>query len=696
MFNKKIFISIVVAAAFIAGNVSALASSNDLLRMDVKRSSMNDAVDVTFYTTGPSTNSVVTRKDDNKYIVLLPNVAGSASVIPNIAGVKDLVSEVDVKNIDDGIGGYTKVTFITTKPLKIQTSTQKTSPLTQAQQDYKNLIAANNTKPANTNSQKSVSNTVNAKVSTPKTSATAKSQNSNNKTSSNVVNSPNVKLTVAQIIQNAKSQPVGSDFKKENNQNLKKESLPANQNIAASQNQTKQVNETAKSLMNSANSKTTISEKVSTVSPQPVADKELTPQLNTPEKTVTQKTAASEEVSQNTASEQNLTQEPQQQEQTTKKSKTSMTGFSIFGGLLLLGIIMNMLSRSLVKRARKFNLKTTGYEGGTGEKVDYQDIIDNKSLNWQEKFKLFTQKDNKQNSDASTEDYSYVTNMNTENKPMTKEQVLDTVRSQLEHSYNGVSDEPVIENPSEIISEEDVITENISKAKLKSFAKNRKLNETNRNILANDKKPVTDPLKESRFVKLRNSALSISRRNSANSDLNISDLLRTGNKYLDNNKNEVMKMDEKKENYVLSSLDEYLSILDSEDQMKADTSADVAKTLSQIKSRDVMNRSGITNPMERINPMNRGQKTPALNGLVVKSGYNIDADRGFYLVNLDGISALVGRVKDEVFVLNKFDKLIDSQLQVRLDYGTVYIVKAGGYKCLVDVAQGKMGKLLEI
>ena len=74
--------------------------------------------------------------------MLLPNIAGSQSVAPSLGGVKDLVTDVSVKNVDDGIGGYTKVTFSTTKPVKFQTYTKKTAPLTQAQQDYKNLIAS--------------------------------------------------------------------------------------------------------------------------------------------------------------------------------------------------------------------------------------------------------------------------------------------------------------------------------------------------------------------------------------------------------------------------------------------------------------------------------------------------------------------------------------------------------------------------
>ena len=157
--KKKNLISAIIAISLIGFNqsVSVAESSGNLLQMDVKKSTAADTVDVTFYTTGNPANTVVTRKTSNKYVVLLPNTSGSSSIIPSLGAVKDLVTDVQVKNVDDGIGGYTKVTFATTKPINIKTYTKKTSPLTQAQKDSKTIIAKTNTtnfaannKPANT------------------------------------------------------------------------------------------------------------------------------------------------------------------------------------------------------------------------------------------------------------------------------------------------------------------------------------------------------------------------------------------------------------------------------------------------------------------------------------------------------------------------------------------------------------------
>ena len=173
--NKKNIIIAAVLAMFSTGFNPAIAdSANSLLQMDVKKSSVENTVDVTFYTTGEQKNSVVTRKANNRYVVLLPNVSSSASVAPGIGGVKDLITDIDVKHVNDGIGGYTKVTFGTTKPINIKTHMKKTNPLTQAQKDSQAIIAKNNTpKPAAQQTPaKPVANSTPAKTQTTNTQPT--------------------------------------------------------------------------------------------------------------------------------------------------------------------------------------------------------------------------------------------------------------------------------------------------------------------------------------------------------------------------------------------------------------------------------------------------------------------------------------------------------------------------------------------
>ena len=271
----------------------------------------------------------------------------------------------------------------------------------------------------------------------------------------------------------------------------------------------------------------------------------------------------------------------------------------------------------------------------------------------------------------------------------------------MEHSLAQTPNMKEPENVSnEVKSEDNAIMNKIADIKLKSFSKPATLKETHRTLAEEEKKVSRNKsYKEGRFVKLKNSPLSVTLRNSLASKLETSDLIETGNKYLTNNG--VMKMNKENENYLVSSLDEYLSILDTEPTALPAIAKTRISNIAAPKSSmsQAMSRSGVTNPIARgSNPIESSEKRPLpyMNGLIVKSGYNIDSEKGFYLVNIDGVSALVGRIKDNIFVLKKFDHVVDKPLQVRPDDGSVYIVRVGKFKCLVDVSKEKMGTLIEI
>ena len=367
------------------------------------------------------------------------------------------------------------------------------------------------------------------------------------------------------------------------------------------------------------------------------------------------------------------------------------------------------------------------------KRKEFQDIIDDENLNWQEKYKKYSEKDKKNNPVKQSQDMSYVTDISATKKAIitpdmnipsksvptlnsrhqingipniqsrNTNDIREKLQAQISQMEHSLSQTPNIEPPEDVItgvhSEDDTIMNKFSDIKLKSFAKSVNLKQTHRTLLDEDEKQTRNKsFKEGRFVKLKNSPLSVNKRKSASSQLEVSDVMDSGRKYLTNNNNGEMKMDKQNGNYLLSSLDEYLSILDSEDTKQ--TTA-VAESLSKVRPEtNVMSRSGITNPISRgSNPMtksNKSEHSHYMNGLIVKSGYNIDSEKGFYLVNMDGVSALVGRIKDDIFILKKFNYVVDKPLQVRQDYGSVYIVKAGGFKCLVDVAKDKMGTLIEI
>ena len=158
----------------------------------------------------------------------------------------------------------------------------------------------------------------------------------------------------------------------------------------------------------------------------------------------------------------------------------------------------------------------------------------------------------------------------------------------------------------------------------------------------------------------------------------------------------------------MSSVDEFFSIIDKEQATKEEAKKLLNPTINpvitnniqtpsnNIKTPELENKSVTKSQTNPITQLRNETKNSYLNGLIVKSGYNIDNNKGFYVVNLDGKSALIGKVNDEIFVLKKFDGNVTNPIQVRHDNANVYMVKAGDFKSLVEVNNDKMGVLIEL
>ena len=755
MISKKNIITVAIVASLMTGisTVAEANTTNNLLQMDVKRSSATDSVDVTFYTTGDSSNSIVSRKSNNRYVVLLPNVSGSSSVAPGIGGVKDLITDVDVKHVDDGIGGYMKVTFGTTKPINIKTYIKKTAPLTQAQKDYKALIAQNNIKPATQTAQQPKKpatpqpavNKQPAQKATPrpvaqtKPASNAKTNNNTTKTTqkteTKAITLPKISLTTITPPKVKFEQPKPKVEQPKVTPKAKTVTKPIQ-----IPHQEKVVNSAVHPVDNYVPKMKFDEKGKRQIDLEPRINHEIARNTTTNNSNIVENLAPQNNNQiQETTPVQDIQTNTTQNVDTNKQSHHFPMWMILAGGLGLFVVAMFLVFDAISHASHKNTdrLKSFFTISNSNQmkrkRKEFQDIIDDENLNWQEKYKKYSEKDKKNNPVKQSQDMSYVTDISATKKAIitpdmnipsksvptlnsrhqingipnlqsrNTNDVREKLQAQISQMEHSLSQTPNIEPPEDVItgvhSEDDTIMNKFSDIKLKSFAKSVNLKQTHRTLLDEDDKQTRNKsFKEGRFVKLKNSPLSVNKRKSASSQLEVSDVMDSGRKYLTNNNNGEMKMDKQNGNYLLSSLDEYLSILDSEDTKQ--TTA-VAESLSKVRPEtNVMSRSGITNPISRgSNPMtksNKSEHSHYMNGLIVKSGYNIDSEKGFYLVNMDGVSALVGRIKDDIFILKKFNYVVDKPLQVRQDYGSVYIVKAGGFKCLVDVAKDKMGTLIEI
>lgn len=665
MINKKFIISAILSIVLFSGN-SVFADSNDLLRMDVKKASSEDTVDVTFYTTGAPTNSVVTRKTGNSYVVLLPNVAGNQSVVPALGGVKDLISDVKVKKVDDGIGGYTKITFNTIKPVKIKTYTKKTAPLTKAQQDYKNLIAQNSKFDPNKKMEnfKKVSNS----STTVKMASVEKTPIQPKQNIQKVVQTTQTTQTKASAPNTAKISLKPVEVK----------TLSVKEELNKIKNP-KTVNTEEKNSITPKTEKENLKKSTTTVALKPAFDL-----VNPPKESKAISKAGQKSTKKNVK---------------TKTVHKPIPILPIVGacsviGLFILGWLMNILAKAVGNNSNKWREFLENYDSEQ-EKVDttnYENIIDKENLNWQEKYKLYSEAKEKQNQKASN--MSYIANSDGKSGTIVSNDMTARV-SQMEHALSQTTNQNKTKmSKADVQSAEDAIIRRMSGLNLKSFAKNVNLKQTSRhNIPQTEDELTTNPLKESKFVNLENSSLTMSQRNIGGYSFGISDLVRRGRRFLPKKQvsDDVLKQQEQ---YLVSSMEEYLKLIDKENNESMELSNNASNLMPRRNRNDMMR---LTNPMS-------GSKLPFKNkieeqnfgGISVTSRYDIDSDKSIYMVESDGVSALIGKVGENVFVLKKFDKIVNKPLQVRLDYGNVYIVRVGGFKCLVDVSEDKMGTLLEI
>ena len=275
-------------------------------------------------------------------------------------------------------------------------------------------------------------------------------------------------------------------------------------------------------------------------------------------------------------------------------------------------------------------------------------------------------------------------------------------------------------------SEDNMITSRMSEVsngnqsvkikKLKAFADNVALEESYRNKpLPKTREEVrASSYKEGKHVNLGYPKLHSNTRSLDGGNLSVADLISRSSKFMQNPapKAEIVKPAEPKisevkqpifqpeKGYSMSTIEEFLSLPDDNNRATASNSLSnkVAESLAQIKpsmkiQKAVPAKNNITNPIAKLR---NDTKENYLNGLIVKSGYNIDKNKGFYIVNLDGESALVGRINEEIFVLKKFDRNIEKHIQVRQDNPNVYMVKADGFRSLVEVNEDKMGVLIEL
>ena len=653
--SKIIGIALLLAIASAPVSGTFANGGNNLVQLDLKKSS-NNSVNVTLFTSnGYNDNVMVRKKSDNKYVILIPKVQSSGYSASNLNGVRDLVSNVDVKTVNDTNGGYTKVTLITTKPLDIKTSAQKSSPVTEEQKEYKTLIAQAN----------AIKNNI-GKQETPQQKHAQKTEITVNKAAASVTQKTNKTTTQTNSAKQIEKQKNAPKIKlTEVNPQAKKEK------------QDRQIR------------RAQLAELIQEVKQEKIAE-------HIPDKTVAPTVPAPAPVVNNVPVQEvkDIKEMPkvEQPKKTSILSKikhkakkglkpVGITLASLFGLLFISRLIRAIAATT--KEVKTSFVEQLAQNNSNSESFKYNNITDDDELSWQEKYKRYLDASAKPVPRAGNKgNYTFI---KTPAEPVRK---LNRKRNDLEKMVTEIAKSHTNEIQPEIVevqNEDDAIQKAI---KFKAFDSHRAtLDTTSRDKIRSRFKKYENelPLHEQKNVELGKSILHSNPRKLKGANLDVADVDKNRIKY-------------DPSDYIMSSVDEYLSILDKESE-KAPQQVSIEQTpvLPAVKAIDKTEIRPIaksqTNPITK---QHSETKASYLNGLIVKSGYNIDNNKGFYIVNVDGKSALIGKVNDEVFVLKRFDSNVTNPIQVRHDNANVYMVKAGGFKSLVEVTNDKMGVLIEL
>lgn len=665
-------IALLLTLAFTSVSGTFANGGNNLVQLDLKKTS-NNTVDVTLFTTNNYNDNVMVRKkSDNKYVILIPKVQSSGFSNSSLSGVKDLVSNIDVKTVNDTSGGYTKVTLITTKPLDIKTRTQKSGPVTEEQKEYRTLIAEAN----------AVKNKI-GKQEPPKPQKTEVTVNKAKTPAAAPAKETPKKEIVKQEtkVQENKVQDVKQPAKQTAPQAVKSNEIKQEAKPQVTEEKQSRKAHLAE-LIEEVKQEKLIEQTVSKVPQSALEDLPQTDKKASILSTVMHKSKTAANIVINKLK--------------TKLPVNTPTAVVILIPVLGLIMLAKLIKASLRKSAelKESFIDHLASRPPILNTVKYNNIVNDEELSWQEKYQRYLDESARPVSRGKNKgSYTFI-------KTPAEPQEITQKRDELEKL---VAEMPYTQEVSpeitEVQNEEDAIQKTI---KFKAFENEKaSLKITNRARMKNRKSrfkkyEVELPLKEQKNVELGTSMLHSNPRHLKNANLDIADVDKRGS-----------GMKFKVQDYIMSSVDEFFSIIDKEQPAVNNATSPIASNSSKFKPSINVEKSEnapklnqqFSNPMKQTNPISKLRnetKDSYLNGLIIKSGFNIDDNKGFYVVNLEGNSALVGRINDEIFVLKKFDRNVEKPIQVRHDNANVYMVKAGGFKSLVEVNEDKMGVLIEL
>lgn len=691
---------------------------NNLLKVDLYESSLG-GVKVTLYTNKPYNDAVsVNKKSDSEYVILMPETSNSLTAKPSLKSASTSVKNVEVKTqqYSGQIKGYTKIVVTTSKPVEIVPQVQVLSGAPQmTDKEYNELMAQS--------AKKKVVSAPKAVTSAPKVAAKAVAkppvfvqkpraavQTITSETKATATKSVAKKPLSQQkaVLQKAVAPKISSS-------KIVKETAKVAVPVVAQKNKTSNVvtpvakvqTSTAQAPVTST-PKNEISKVETSKGEVPKSQDVVTPVVSSESKTETTKSAdvvtpvettavlpavAPVVTPQKVGKLQYYKHMIKNQIQATLKKNNMYT----LAGMALIPIILLLLIlRVLSKNIKKMKSQKSNFMANLKEKpvktTDIEGKI-NDSMNWKEKFKTYTEATREReqahthtdNAQASQElddlfgddEFPRIDEAETKNaqEPLMQE----------EGFYDETSDEP-----SQEPSQEPSIYDDIYKA-----------------VDADYENPaVVDEITEESQPQMYNESVGqepeTSELDKFNQGMGQAQYISDEDVSLD----ELFGADEEgtapttstapgqSYGYEVNPLMEEPTSTQKDFQVEFsdDFSFDTAVVDEEFEKELLLGDILEDGLLE--NGLSSGSEE------MVKSEFVIDYNKGFYLVDYEDTTALVGHIADEIFVLKKFDTKVEGNLQARMDErkenSINYMTRVGKFKALVQVTPENMNLLIEL
>lgn len=675
---------------------------NNLLKVDLYESSLG-GVKMTLYTNKPYTDTVrVNKKSDSEYVILMPETSNSLTAKPSLRAASNAVKNVEVKTqqYSGQIKGYTKIVVTTSKPVEIMPQVQVLSGAPQiSEKEYNELIAQS----AKKNIGKTVTKPVQTAAKAPMKSATkplakppvyvqkpresVKTITSETKATATktVAKKPAVEQKTARpnVVNASKVSTI-----KAVKETPKKVEAPVIKKAEAPKKETVVTTPVAKAPIAKTTTEETLKQEVVTPA---LTSETQTPTLKPEEKVGPAPVATTlEQPPVAPVKETNKLQVYKHMIKNQVKATMKKNNVYTLAGMALIPIILLLLIlRVIGKSVKKMRAQKSSFMANLKEKpVKTTDIAGKitEDMNWKEKFKTYTEatKERAQDqaaSDSMQESPELDDLFGEDEFPHIEESGVSPGTVQEENLYGEIPAESAqtegaqdYEDPSaDIYKEVDAYYDNLSQG-----------GETFEEPVVQTAAPTTE---------------------SSGLDLFGSEMGQDQNRYISD---EDISLDElfgaEEEEIAPRSVESFgygvnpLIEVPGEELVEEPvaTQKDFQVEFSDDFSFD-------TALMEDENQIVEGlteELTEEAGEEIVTSEFVIDHNKGFYLVDFEDTTALVGHIADEIFVLKKFDKKIEGSLQARMDErkenSINYMTKVGKFKALVEVTPKNMNLLIEL